>query len=104
MDQLKRALEAMPSDTVLEKRDRAVFSLVMMTGIRDNAAASLRLGHVDIDRQMIVQDPETVRTKNSKLIESVFLPLGPEVEDALLSWVAYLRGEPRVERLGVASK
>jgi len=95
MAQLKRALHAMPSDTILEKRDRAVFALVMMTGIRDNAAASLLLGHVDIDRQMIVQDPKTVRTKNSKLIESVFLPLGAAVEDALFSWVAHLREELR---------
>ena len=93
MDQLKRVLEAMPSNTVLERRDRAVFALLMLTGIRDNAAASLLLGHVDIDRQMIIQDPKTVRTKNSKLIESVLLPLGSEVEDALFSWVGYLREE-----------
>lgn len=93
MDQLKRALASMPSETNLEKRDRAVFALLMMTGIRDNAAASLRLGHVDVDRQMIVQDPKTVRTKNSKLIESVLLPLGPEIEDVLFSWVNYLRDE-----------
>ncbi|MFZ7090381.1 site-specific integrase [Primorskyibacter sp. 2E233] len=95
MDQLKRALESMPSETILEKRDRAVFALIMMTGIRDNAAASLLLGHVDIDRQLIVQDPKTVRTKNSKLIESVLLPLGPEIEGVLFSWVAYLRDELR---------
>lgn len=95
MDQLKRVLVSMPLETVLEKRDRAVFALITMTGIRDNAAASLLLGHVDVDRHMIVQDPKTVRTKNSKLIESVLLPLGQEVEDALLSWVRYLREELR---------
>ena len=93
MDQLKRVLASMPSKTILEKRDRAVFALLMMTGIRDNAAASLLLGHVDIDRQMIVQDPKTVRTKNSKLIESVLLPHGPEVEGAFFSWVSYLRDD-----------
>ncbi len=95
MDQLKCALESMPSETILEQRDRAVFAIPMMTGIRDNAPASLLLGHVDIDRQMIVQDPKTVRTKNSKLIESVLLPLGPEIEDALFSWVRYLRDDLR---------
>ena len=91
MDQLKRVLASMPSGTLLEKRDRAVSALWMMTGIRHNAAASLQLGHVAIDRQMIVQDPKSVRTKNSKLIDSVFLPLGLEVEDAFFSWVTYLR-------------
>lgn len=93
MNQLKRVLAAMPSETVLERRDRAVFALLMMTGIRDNAAASLLLGHVDIDRQMILQDLRSVRTKNSKLIESVLLPLGPDIENALFSWVSYLRDD-----------
>ena len=93
MDQLKRTLATMPSATELERRDRAVFGLLMMTGIRDNAAASLLLKHVDIDRQMIVQDPKSVRTKNSKLIESVLLPLGSDVEEAFFSWVHYLRDE-----------
>lgn len=95
MELLKQALAAMPQTTVIERRDRAVFALLMMTGIRDNAAASLRLGHVDVDRQLIIQDPKTVRTKNSKLIESVLLPLGPEVEEALFSWVRYLREDLR---------
>ena len=95
MDQLRRVLASMPSETVLEKRDRAVFALLMLTGIRDNAAASLLLGHVDVDRQMIVQDPKAVRTKNSKLIESVLLPLGPDVEEAFFSWVTYLREDLR---------
>jgi len=36
MDQLKRVLASMPSETVLDRRDRAVFALLMMTGIRDN--------------------------------------------------------------------
>ena len=93
MEQLKGVLTSMPLENVLERRNRAVFALLMMTGIRDNAAASLLLGHVDIYRQMIVQDPKTVRTKNSKLIESVLLPLGQDVEDALFSWVKYLREE-----------
>lgn len=91
MDQLKRVLASMPLGTVLEKRDRTVFALLMMTGIRDNAAASPLLGHVDIDRLMIVQDPRSVRTKNSKLIESVLLPLGPDIENVLFFWVSYLR-------------
>lgn len=95
MDQLRRVLASMPSGTILEKRDRAVFATLMMTGIRDNAAASLLLAHVDIDRQMIVQDPRTVRTKNSKLIETVLLPLGPGIEDALFSWVRFLRDDLR---------
>ncbi|MEL6325070.1 MAG: tyrosine-type recombinase/integrase [Pseudomonadota bacterium] len=91
MDQLKTVLAHMPGGSPIERRDRALFALIMLTGMRDNAAASLRLRHVDLDRQMIVQDPASVRTKNSKLIESILLPLGREVEDAFVGWVEHLR-------------
>ena len=91
LEQLRHTLATMPAGTEIECRDRALFALLMMTGIRDNAAASLRIRHVDLDRMLIIQDPTTVRTKNSKLIESVLLPLGQDVERAFLDWVAYIR-------------
>ena len=93
LEQLRHTLAKMPVGTPIAQRDRALFALLMMTGIRDNAAASLRIRHVDLDRMLIVQDPVTVRTKNSKLIESVLLPLGEEVERAFTDWVAYLRAD-----------
>lgn len=93
MEQLKHTLSRMPAGTEIERRDRALFALLMMTGMRDNAAASLRLRHVDLDRALIVQDPATVRTKNSKLIESVLLPLGEEVERAFADWIGHLRAD-----------
>ena len=93
LEQLRRTLATMPVGTALARRDRALFALLMMTGIRDNAAASLLIRHIDLDRMLIVQDPATVRTKNSKLIESVLLPIGEEVERAFTDWVAYLRAD-----------
>jgi site-specific recombinase XerD len=91
LEQLRHVLAMMPATTEVERRDRAVFALIMLTGIRDNAAASLRIKHVDLERMLILQDPTEVRTKNSKLIETVLLPLGEEVERALTDWVVYLR-------------
>lgn len=93
MEQLKLVLETMPAGTVLERRDRAVFALIMLTGARDDAVASLRLRNVDLTRSLLVQDPASVRTKASKLIESVFLPLGESVERAFADWIAYLRAD-----------
>lgn len=93
LEQLLHTLATMPAETAIERRDRALLALLMMTGIRDNAAASLLIRHVDLDRMLIVQDPTTVRTKNSKLIESVLLPLGEEVEQAFTGWVGYLRSD-----------
>ena len=93
LEQLKHVLSTIPATNQIEKRDRAVFALLMLTGIRDNAAASLRLRHVDLQRQVIIQDPKTVRTKNSKLIESVLLPLGEEVEWAFTEWIGLLKDQ-----------
>src|ERR671918_1767533 len=93
MEQLKHTLAKMPAGTEIERRDRALFALIMMTGARDSAAASLRLRHVELDRSLIVQDPTSVRTKNGKLIESVLLPLGDEVERAFADWIVYLRAD-----------
>lgn len=93
LEQLKHVLATMPAETEIERRDRAVFALIMLTGARDDAAASLRIGNVDLDRGLIVQDPATVRTKASKLIETCILPLGEEVERAFTDWVRYLRAD-----------
>lgn len=91
LEQLRRVLGTMPADTDIDRRDRAVFALIMLTGMRVDAVASLRLKHVDLDLMQVVQNPTQVRTKNSKLIETILLPLGEDVERAFTGWVVYLR-------------
>ena len=41
IEQWRHALKAMPSGTVIERRDRAVFAFLGLSGSRDSAAASL---------------------------------------------------------------
>jgi integrase len=43
LDEIRKALEAMPTGTVLERRDRAVVAFALASGARDNAIASLSL-------------------------------------------------------------
>jgi site-specific recombinase XerC len=38
----------MPADTDVERWDRALIALILLTGARDNAIASLWLKHVDL--------------------------------------------------------
>jgi site-specific recombinase XerC len=66
LEQFRRALFAMPSESVTERRDQAVMAFAILTGIRDSALVSLCLKHVDLDRKLVMQDPNEVRTKNSK--------------------------------------
>ena len=60
MDQAKRALGLMPSATPQQKRDKAVFALLCLTGIRVAALVSLKIKHVDLQEQSVTQNPREV--------------------------------------------
>ena len=87
------AFQAMPNATDFEKRDKAAFALFMLTGIRDGAAASLRLKHVNLEEGHIFQDGRDVNTKNGKTINTWFLPVDPAYRECFEGWVRYLREE-----------
>jgi integrase len=46
----------MPSDTELERRNRALIAFAVLTGARDSAIATLRLKHVDLVAGSVYQD------------------------------------------------
>src|SRR5262245_56663010 len=60
VEQIRKVVLSMPTGTVLQHRDRALVAFSILTGMRDDAIASLRLKHVDLDRELVVQDPEEV--------------------------------------------
>ena len=93
LDQIEATLTSMPTTTALERRDRAVIAFTILTGARDDATASLRLGHVDVSQRLVFQDPRVVRTKGSKAIRTWFFPVGGSAEEIVLSWIRELRGE-----------
>ena len=91
--QAKRALEMMPATTPREKRDKAVFALLCLTGIRVAALISLRIRHVDVDEKSVIQNPREVATKFGKRIDTFFAKGFPEAEAALRAWISYLEDE-----------
>ena len=58
----------MRAGSLLERRERAVVAFTIVTGMRDNATASLLLKHLDLENELVVQNPLEVRTKFSKKI------------------------------------
>ena len=48
MEQAKHALAGMPTGTEIERRSRALFAFVLLTGARDSAVASMKLKHIDL--------------------------------------------------------
>jgi integrase len=90
VDEIRKALGAMPITTALERRDRAVVAFALLSGARDNAIASLSLKHVDLTQRTVFQDARSVRTKNAKTFTSTFFPVGADIEAIVAGWVAEL--------------
>ncbi|MBN8543659.1 MAG: tyrosine-type recombinase/integrase [Alphaproteobacteria bacterium] len=91
LEQVRHAIFAMPSNTDIERRDRALFALAILTGMRDSALVSLRLKHIDTATELVNQDPNMVRTKASKQIFTYFMPVGDDLKAIVNEWVHYLR-------------
>ncbi|WP_018698727.1 tyrosine-type recombinase/integrase [Amorphus coralli] len=90
LDQVKHVLATMPHATDIEKRDRALVALILLTGARDDAVASLSIKHLDLDRRRLDQDARDVRTKNRKSFPTWFFPVGDDVESVVADWHAHL--------------
>ena len=88
--QAKRALSSLPNHNPREMRDKAVFSLLCLTGIRVAALVSLRIRHVDLLEKSVTQDPREVVTKFGKRIDSFFAKGFPEAEGALAAGIGHL--------------
>jgi integrase len=93
LDQIRHVIDAMPSGTDIEKRNRALIAFILLTGARDNAVASMRLRHVDLPEGRILQDARQVRTKFSKTFTTYFFPVGEDVLANFADWAAYLQKE-----------
>jgi integrase len=86
LDQVQHVLRAMASNTALERRDRALIALAVLTGARIGALASFRHGHVNLDEGYVEQDARTVRTKFSKTFRTYFLPVSDEALAVFTDW------------------
>jgi integrase len=93
LEQIRKVVFSMPTETAIQRRDRALVAFTVLTGMRDNAIASLRLKHVDVEGELVVQDPREVRTKFSKKIVTYFFPIGADLKKIVIDWVRELRGQ-----------
>lgn len=90
ISQAKRALAEMGSDTPRDLRDKAIFSLLCLTGVRVAALISLRIKHIDLEEKSLVQNPREVNTKFAKHIDTFFSRSFPEAELTLADWLQHL--------------
>jgi integrase len=93
LEQIRHVIRTMPACTEIEQRDRALVAFTILTGARDGAIASFKLGHIDIAEGKIDQDAREVRTKFSKSFVTTFFPVGDDIRALVADWVTYLRTE-----------
>jgi integrase len=89
--EVRQALETMPSDTDTQKRDRALMAFTALTGVRDAALISLKMGDVDLIKGEVWQNPRHVKTKNRKGITTFFMAFDPLWLEIVTGWINHAR-------------
>ncbi len=93
LEQILHIVGSMPVETEIEKRDRALIAFTIVTGARDDAIASMKIRHVDLERRSVFHDAREVRTKNRKTYTSTFFPVRGDFEAIVVDWVSFLTKE-----------
>ena len=108
------AFQGMAVQNDLQRRDKAIFAFLVITGARIGAVSSLRLKHVNLVDGYVFQDGREVRTKNGKTFRTWFFPMHSDYLACFTDWVTFLRDKkmfgpedalfPRPERRFVNGK
>lgn len=91
--QCRHAFDRMPDGTDIERRNKALFAFLMITGARNGAISSFRLKHIDQVEGTVFQDAREVRTKAAKTFTTWFLPVDPVYLACFTAWVRHLCDE-----------
>ncbi len=91
LEQIRKVVFAMPIKTEIDRRNRTLIAFTILSGMRDGAIASLRLKHVDIESALIKQEPDLVKTKFSKRIDTFFFPVGDDLKTIFVDWIKELK-------------
>jgi hypothetical protein len=90
VDQIRAMVAGMPNSSPVDRRNRALVAITVLTGARDNATASLRLKHLDLDGRQLFQDARDVRTKFGKTFPTWFFPVGEDFVAKGADWKSEL--------------
>jgi integrase len=91
LDQVHHVLATMPAGTDIEKRNRALIAVALLTGARGAALASLKLKHIDLAQGSVFQDARDVNTKRRKTFTTWFCPVGGNALQIATEWCDHLR-------------
>ena len=87
LEEAEGLLSHMPDQSVLDKRNRAIFALAFLGALRADTLISLRLSDIDCGNKKIFQDAHRARTKNSKSLVVAWFPISEAFSDAVSDWI-----------------
>ena len=91
LDQIDQATKLMPTERLEERRNRAAFVILAMTGVRISALVSLRVKHLDLEKRVIYQPSTEVDTKFAKAQTTLLLDFFPEWIGWVSDYIAELK-------------
>ena len=92
-EHVRHLLSQLPTDTVVQRRNRALIAFLFLTGSREGAAISLRISHVDLANSCVHFDAKTVDTKFGKSFTTAFFPMGDHAEQIVRDWITELKAD-----------
>lgn len=93
LEQMDALVASMPTETTIDRRNRAIVALITLTGARDDAVASLRMGDLDLDDRQLFQDSHHVRTKFRKAFPTWLLDVGGPHAEIVVAWKHELQND-----------
>jgi len=89
---VKKICDSIEVNNDIDKRDRALIAFTLLSGMRDDAIASLPIGSFDPNKLIVSQNPSKgVRTKFSKHIETTLFKFDEILLEYFLDWYKYLK-------------
>lgn len=92
LEEFKKIIESIEIKNEIDKRDRAMICLTLITGMRVSALVSLKMKSFDKADKRFDQNPsDGVKTKASKRIITTFFPIRwDKAEQYFMEWYEYL--------------
>ena len=95
LEEILDTIRKMPFKTEIEKRNKAILSLSLLTTPRISALQTARVGSIKYFKQFeayaFVQNPNLVNTKFARNIMAYFVGNSQDIYDNVLNWQEYLK-------------
>jgi integrase len=91
--QVELLLSIMPSESVVQRRDRALIAFAMISGARVGALASFQLRDVNVEHGYVDHDASHVDTKFAKTFRTYFMPVSHLALEIVQKWHGELSGD-----------